>query len=128
MEIKDRCIDLQQQILYGLHLIIIMAIEEKPSNQEKSPTKRLKPDQKNIFEDKRDQSKIADAQKSTKGNGSAAIVIILISIYGATMIFCFALMSFSLVTTESKDILTLIITSQVVLIGSAIGFYFGKNS
>ena len=78
------------------------------------------------IDQKQDKDKIAKAQKSPKGSG-AAIVIILISIYGATIIFCFTLMSFGLVTTESKDILTLIITSQVVLIGSAIGFYFGKN-
>lgn len=28
---------------------------------------------------------------------------------------------------ERKEILSLIITSQATLIGSAIGFYFGKN-
>lgn len=94
-----------------------MAIEEKSTNKDKSPAERLKVDQ----------DKIVEAQKSTKDNGSVAIVIILISIYGATMIFCFALMSFRLITTESKELLTLIITSQVVLVGSAIGFYFGKN-
>jgi len=104
-----------------------MAIEESAVDQDGSPTKRLEADQDNTIDKKRNPAKIAEAQKSTKGSGSIAIIIILISIYGATIIFCFALMSLSLVTTESKELLTLIITSQVVLIGSGIGFYFGQN-
>jgi hypothetical protein len=34
---------------------------------------------------------------------------------------------YGLVKEERKEILTLIITSKATLIGSSIGFYFGKN-
>ncbi|MEM9272748.1 MAG: hypothetical protein AAGA80_07265 [Cyanobacteria bacterium P01_F01_bin.143] len=55
------------------------------------------------------------------------LAIAIIGIYGATILFCFAVIGFGLAKNERKEILTLIITSQATLIGSAIGFYFGKN-
>ncbi|ELS01083.1 hypothetical protein Xen7305DRAFT_00007840 [Xenococcus sp. PCC 7305] len=104
-----------------------MTIEEKSVGQDKLPTNKLKSDQKTAVEEKLSQDRISESPESMRNNGATAIVIILISIYGATILFCFGVISFGLVTAESKDILTLLITSQVVLIGSAIGFYFGRN-
>ncbi|WP_019506438.1 hypothetical protein [Pleurocapsa sp. PCC 7319] len=40
---------------------------------------------------------------------------------------CFGVIGYGLAESGRKEIFTLIITSQVILIGSAIGVYFGKN-
>ena len=90
------------------------------------PPQKVKPYRENFIEEKSYKARIAEPQKSTRDR-SAVIVIIIVSIYGATILFCFAIIGFGLGTAERKEILTLIITSQAILIGSAIGFYFGKN-
>ncbi len=90
------------------------------------PPQKAKPYQENFIKEKSHKSRIAKSQKSIRDR-SAVIVIIIISIYGATILFCFAIIGFGLATAERREILTLIITSQATLIGSAIGFYFGKN-
>lgn len=84
---------------------------------------KIKPYQENFIEEKSSKAKIAESQESTRGKLAVAIV----SIYGATMLFCFAVIGFGIAEGERKEVLTLIITSQATLIGSAIGFYFGKN-
>ncbi|HHP7232335.1 MAG TPA: hypothetical protein ACFCUY_15920 [Xenococcaceae cyanobacterium] len=79
--------------------------------------------QENFIEEKSDQARIAESQKSTRG----IFAIILISIYGATILLCLVLISWGMAGEDRKEILTLVITSQSTLIGSAIGFYFGKT-
>lgn len=81
-------------------------------------TQKLELDQKDLIEE--------NPQKSTK-SGLTVIIIIILSMYGATILFCFAIIGFGIAAAERREILTLIITSQATLIGSAIGFYFGKN-
>jgi len=83
----------------------------------------IKPYQENFIEEKSSKAKIAESQESTRGKLAVAII----SIYGATILFCFLVIGFGLAEGERKEVLTLIITSQATLIGSAIGFYFGKN-
>lgn len=87
------------------------------------PPQELKPYQENFIEEKSYRARIAESQESTRGKLAIAIV----SIYGATMLLCFVIICFRITEGERKEILTLIITSQATLIGSAIGFYFGKN-
>ena len=87
------------------------------------PPQKVKPYQENFIEEKSYKARIAESQESTRGR----LAIIIVSIYGATILFCFAVISLSIAKEERKEILTLIITSQATLIGSAIGFYFGKN-
>jgi hypothetical protein len=87
------------------------------------PPQQVKPYQENFIEEKSSKSKIAESQESTRGKLAIAIV----SIYGTTILFCFAAIGFGIAEGERKEIITLIITSQATLIGSAIGFYFGKN-
>lgn len=87
------------------------------------PPQKVKPYQENFIEEKSSKVRIAESQESTRGKLAVAIV----SIYGATILFCFAVIGFGIIEEERKEILTLIITSQATLIGSAIGFYFGKN-
>lgn len=87
------------------------------------PPQKVKPYQENFIEQKLSKAKIAESQESTRGK----LAITIISIYGSTILFCFAVIGFGIAEGERKEILTLIITSQATLIGSAIGFYFGKN-
>ena len=88
-----------------------------------TPLQNIKPYQENFIEEKSSKAKIAESQEFTRGKLAVAIV----SIYGATILFCFAVIGFGIAKGERKEVLTLIITSQATLIGSAIGFYFGKN-
>ena len=83
----------------------------------------IKTYQDNFIEEKSSKAKIAESQESTR----KYLAVAIISIYGATMVFCFAIIGFGVAEEDRKEILTLIITSQATLIGSAIGFYFGKN-
>ena len=55
------------------------------------------------------------------------LAIILLSTYFVTLVGIFCLVGFSIPREERKEVLTLIVTSQVSLMGSALGFYFGKN-
>ena len=87
------------------------------------PSSKVKSYQDDFIEKKLSQSRIAESQESTRGK----LAIAIIGIYGSTILLCFAVIGFGLAKTERKEILTLIITSQATLIGSAIGFYFGKN-
>ncbi|MFM2312008.1 MAG: hypothetical protein RLZZ04_1284 [Cyanobacteriota bacterium] len=87
------------------------------------PPQKVKPYQENFIEEKLSKTRIAESQESTRGRLAIAIV----SIYGSTILFCFLVIGFGIAEGERKEILTLIITSQATLIGSAIGFYFGKN-
>ncbi|MDJ0900993.1 MAG: hypothetical protein QNJ55_19495 [Xenococcus sp. MO_188.B8] len=89
------------------------------------PPQKAKKYQENFIKEKSYKATIANSQESTKG--SSAIIIILISIYGVTIFLCFAIIGFGLAPAERREILTLIITSQAILIGTAIGFYFGKK-
>lgn len=81
-------------------------------------TQKSKLDQKDLIK--------KNPQKSTK-SGLTVVIIIILSIYGATILFCFAIIGFGIAAAERQEILTLIITSQATLIASAIGFYFGKS-
>ena len=91
------------------------------------PPPKVKPYKENFIEEKPYKAKIAESEKSSKDR-SAVITIIIVSIYGATIIFCLVIIGFfGLATAEKKELITLVITSQAILIGSAIGFYFGKN-
>ena len=87
------------------------------------PTTKIKPYQENFIEEKSFKARIAESQESTRGK----LAIAVISIYGTTILLCFATIGFGIAEGERKELLTLIITSQATLIGSAIGFYFGKN-
>ncbi len=87
------------------------------------PPQKVKPYQENFIEEKSSKTRIAESQESTRGK----LAIVIISIYGSTILLCFAIIGFGIAEGERKEILTLIITSQATLIGSAIGFYFGKN-
>lgn len=87
------------------------------------PPQKVKPYQENFIEEKSSKARIAESQESTRGRLEIAIV----SIYASTILLCFVIIGFSMAEGERKEILTLIITSQATLIGSAIGFYFGKN-
>jgi hypothetical protein len=84
---------------------------------------QLKPYQENFIEEKSSKSRIAESQESTRSR----LAITIIGIYGATILACFIVIGYGLVKEERKEILTLIITSKATLIGSSIGFYFGKN-
>lgn len=84
---------------------------------------KVKPYQENFIEEKSSKTRIAESQESTRGRLAIAIV----SIYASTILLCFVVIGFGMAEGERKEILTLIITSQATLIGSAIGFYFGKN-
>ena len=88
-----------------------------------SPPQRVKPYQEDFIEEKLSKRRIAESQESTRGRLAIAIV----GIYGSTILFCFAVIGFGIAEGERKELLILIITSQATLIGSAIGFYFGKN-
>jgi len=88
-----------------------------------TPLQKIKPYQENFIEEKSSKAKIAESQESTRGKLAVAII----SIYGATILFCFTVIGFGMAKGDRKEVLTLIITSQATLIGSAIGFYFGKN-
>ena len=91
------------------------------------PPQKGKLYQDNFIEEKPYRAKILESQKSSKDR-SAVIIIIMTSIYGVTILFCFAIVGFfGLAAGDRRELLTLIITSQATLIGSAIGFYFGKN-
>jgi hypothetical protein len=87
------------------------------------PPQKVKPYQENFIEEKLSQARIAESQESTRGR----LAMTIVSIYGSTILFCFIVIGFGMAEGERKEILTLIITSQATLIGSAIGFYFGKN-
>ena len=87
------------------------------------PPQKVKPYQDNFIQEKSYKARIAESQESTRGKLAVAIV----SIYGATILLCFTVIGFGIAEGERKEILTLLITSQATLIGSAIGFYFGKN-
>lgn len=98
-------------------------IPDDIDNLATTPPRKIKPYQEDFIEEKSSKAKIAESQESTRGRLAVAIV----SIYGATIFFCFIVIGFGIAEEERKEILTLIITSQATLIGSAIGFYFGKN-
>ncbi len=87
------------------------------------PPQKVKPYQENFIEEKLSKARIAESQESTRGR----LAMTIVSIYGSTILLCFVVIGFGMVEGERKEILTLIITSQATLIGSAIGFYFGKN-
>ncbi|MEO1671247.1 MAG: hypothetical protein AAFR77_10760 [Cyanobacteria bacterium J06631_2] len=82
-----------------------------------------KPYQDNFIKETLSKAKIAESQESTRGK----LAVTIVGIYGATIFSCFMVIGFGIAEGERKEILTLIITSQATLIGSAIGFYFGKN-
>lgn len=86
-------------------------------------SQQVKFDREDFIEEKLDKRAITKFQKSTGGG----LAIALISIYGATILLCFVVIFFGVAIEDRKEILTLIITSQVTLVGSAIGFYLGKN-
>ncbi|NJL51660.1 MAG: hypothetical protein HC930_04575 [Hydrococcus sp. SU_1_0] len=106
-----------------------MQMEEVPSEIEDidqlatRPPQKVKPYQENFIEEKLSKARIAESQESTRGR----LAMTIVSIYGSTILFCFIVIGFGMAKGERKEILTLIITSQATLIGSAIGFYFGKN-
>ena len=87
------------------------------------PPQKLKSDKEDFIEEKLDRRRMVESQKSIGGGIASAII----SIYGATILLCFAVIGLGVAIEERKEILTLIITSQATLIGSVIGFYFGKN-
>jgi hypothetical protein len=87
------------------------------------PPQKVKPYQEDFIEEKSSKTRIAESQESTRGR----LAISIVSIYGLTILLCFVIIGFGIAEGERKEILTLIITSQATLIGSAIGFYFGKN-
>lgn len=89
-------------------------------NLASNPPKEVQPYKKNFIEEKSYQARIAESQESTRSN----LAKWMFGIYSTTILLCFLTVAFGLDKGERKEVLTIIITSQGTLIGSAIGFYF----
>ncbi|MGK7958487.1 MAG: hypothetical protein AB4063_25000 [Crocosphaera sp.] len=70
-------------------------------------------------------SRIRESQESTRSN----LAIALFTAYTVTTVCVLLIASLTQINQEDrKEIVLLIITSQVTLMGSALGFYFGKEN
>ena len=89
-----------------------------PSPSEKRPMERRS--EGRIIE-----SRIRESQESTR----STLAIVLFTAYTVTTVCVLLIASFAQINQEDrKEIVLLIITSQVTLMGSALGFYFGKEN
>ncbi|MGF1481267.1 MAG: hypothetical protein ACFB4I_17585 [Cyanophyceae cyanobacterium] len=68
-------------------------------------------------------TRIRESQEATRSFLAPAVLII----YALTLVGCFGVVLWGLDKDERQEVITLIITSQGTLIGTAVGFYFGKN-
>lgn len=57
-----------------------------------------------------------------------SVLILLIIIYGLSLIGAFLGITLALPIEQRQEELTLLITIQAILIAAALGFYFGKKS
>ncbi|PSO51511.1 MAG: hypothetical protein BRC33_00145 [Cyanobacteria bacterium SW_9_44_58] len=57
-----------------------------------------------------------------------SVLILLVIIYGLSLIGAFLGVTLALPVEERQESLTLLITAQAILIASALGFYFGRKS
>ena len=67
------------------------------------PPQKVKPYQENFIEEKSSKTRIAESQESTRGKLAFAII----SIYGTTILLCFATICFGIAEDERKELLTL---------------------
>ncbi|MFB6275611.1 MAG: hypothetical protein ABEI32_05620 [Halothece sp.] len=57
-----------------------------------------------------------------------SVLILLVIIYGLSLVGSFLGVTLALPVEERQESLTLLITAQAILFASALGFYFGRKS
>lgn len=56
-----------------------------------------------------------------------SVLILLVIIYGLSLVGSFLGVTLALPMEERQESLTLLITAQAILVASALGFYFGRK-